>query len=96
MATIQTQIRIDEDLKRDTAKIFSALGLDMSTAVNMFLRQVSLIKGFPFDVKIPEFKDDVVEAMREAEKITRDSNVRRYKNFSELLSEMDAEDIDEV
>lgn len=96
MATIQTQIRIDEDLKRDTAKIFSALGLDMSTAVNMFLRQVSLIKGIPFDVKIPEFKDDVVEAMREAEKITRDSNVKRYKNFSELLSELDAEDIDEI
>lgn len=96
MATVQTQIRIDEDLKKDTTAIFSALGLDMSTAVNMFLRQVRLFKGIPFDVKIPEFKDDVVEAMREAEQITKDSNVRKYKNFAEFLSELDAEDTDEV
>lgn len=96
MATVQTQIRIDEDLKKDTSAIFAALGLDMSTAVNMFLRQVSLLKGIPFEVRIPEFKDDVVEAMREAEKITKDSDVKRYKNFSEFLSELDAEDADEV
>lgn len=96
MATVQTQIRIDEDLKKDTTEIFAALGLDMSTAVNMFLRQVSLFKGLPFDVRIPEFKDDIVEAMREAEKITKDSDVKRYGDFSEFLSELDAEDMDEV
>lgn len=96
MATVQTQIRIDEDLKKDTTAIFAALGLDMSTAVNMFLRQVHLLKGLPFDVKIPEFKEDVVEAMREAEQITKDSSVKKYKDFSEFLSELDAEDADEI
>ena len=47
-------------------------------------------------MRIPEFKDDVVEAMREAEKITKNSDVKRYKNFSELLSELDAEEDDEI
>lgn len=96
MSTVQTQIRIDEDLKKDTTAIFAALGIDMSTAVNMFLRQVRLYKGLPFDVRIPEFKDDIVEAMREAEEITKDSNVKIYKDFSEFLSELDAEDANEI
>ena len=38
------------------------------------------------------FKDDVIEAMREAEQITNDSNVKKYKDFSEFLSELDAEE----
>ena len=96
MATVQTQIRIDEDLKKDTTAIFATLGLDMSTAVNMFLRQVRMFKGLPFDVRIPEFKDDVIEAMKEAENITKDSNAKKYKNFSEFLAEVDAEDTDEI
>ena len=39
MATAATQIRIDADTKRQAAALFSQLGLDMSSAVNLFLRQ---------------------------------------------------------
>lgn len=38
------------------------------------------------------FKDDVIEAMREAEKIKKNFEVKKYKNFSEFLSELDAEE----
>ncbi len=37
MATVPTQIRIDEDLKKQAAELFAQLGLDMSSAMNMFL-----------------------------------------------------------
>ena len=50
MATVQTQIRIDEDLKRQAADLFSQLGMDMSSAVNIFLRQAVLRGGLPFKV----------------------------------------------
>ena len=46
MATIQ--VRIDKHVKRSANRILDALGLDMSTAVKLFLRQVSLRKGVPF------------------------------------------------
>jgi DNA-damage-inducible protein J len=46
-------VRTDKELKKEVEKIFSSLGMNTSQAINMFLRQVSLRKGLPFDVKIP-------------------------------------------
>ena len=39
MATTPTQIRIDADIKKQAMDLFSSLGLDMSSAVNLFLHQ---------------------------------------------------------
>lgn len=41
-------IRIEEKLKKDANKTFSALGIDMSSAVKMFLNQVVIEQGLPF------------------------------------------------
>lgn len=42
MATIPTQIRIDEHVKKEATELFGLLGLDMSSAINMFLNQCVL------------------------------------------------------
>ena len=42
MATTPTQIRIDSDIKQQASALFSSLGLDMSSAVNLFLHQCVL------------------------------------------------------
>ena len=39
MATVPTQVRIDENLKKQATELFSQLGMDMSSAMNIFLRQ---------------------------------------------------------
>ena len=49
---VSVNIKMDEEL-RDSAKLlFSKMGLDMTTAVNMFLIQSLRIKGIPFELKI--------------------------------------------
>ena len=50
MATATLQVRLDEKLKRDTEKIFKAAGLDTTTAVRIFLRQVLIRRSIPFDI----------------------------------------------
>lgn len=90
MATVQTQIRIEEDLKKQAMELFSQLGIDMSSAVNMFLRQAVLRGGLPFSVEIPKYKREVVEAMEEAKRISRDPNTKRYHSFAEALEEIDS------
>ncbi len=45
--------RTEKSLKQDTDRIFKALGISFSEAINLFLRQVKLQKGIPFDVKMP-------------------------------------------
>jgi len=45
--------RTEPGLKMDVERIFGALGLSCSEAINMFFRQVKLQRGIPFDVKLP-------------------------------------------
>ena len=54
MATVSAQIRIDADVKAQSMALFQNLGLDLSTAVNVFLRQCLIHRGLPFAVKESE------------------------------------------
>lgn len=85
MATVPTQVRIDENLKKQATELFSQLGMDMSSAMNIFLRQCVMRGGLPFDVVIPQYKPEVIAAMEEAKKISKDPNTKRYSNFSEAM-----------
>ncbi|MDE7310387.1 MAG: type II toxin-antitoxin system RelB/DinJ family antitoxin [Eubacterium sp.] len=89
MATVSTQIRIDEATKKKAVDLLEGLGLNLSDAVNMFLRQVVLHEGIPFEVKYPRLKPEVVEAMEEAKRISRDPDTKRYSSFSEALEDLD-------
>lgn len=86
--TIPTQIRIEENTKRQAVELLEGLGLNLSEAVNMFLKQVILQNGLPFEVKYPELKPEVIEAMQEAKRISRDPDTKRYDSFSEALEDM--------
>lgn len=56
MAKTLIRVRIDEDLKKEANELFAALGLDMSTAVNVFLRQCIFHSGLPFEVELPKHR----------------------------------------
>lgn len=92
--TIPTQIRIEENTKKQAVELLEGLGLNLSDAVNMFLRQVILRKGIPFDVTYPEdvweFRPEVTEAMEEAKRISRDSNVKGYTDIDELFEDLES------
>ena len=52
--TATMTIRTDPVIKAQAQKVFSDLGIDMTTAINIFLRQAIRFNGFPFDVRNPE------------------------------------------
>ena len=89
MATVSTQVRIDETTKKQAVELLEGLGLNLSDAINMFLKQVVLHDGIPFDVKYPRFRPEVIEALEEAKRISRDPNTKRYGSFSEALEDLD-------
>lgn len=88
MATVPTQVRIDENLKKQASELFAQLGMDMSSAMNIFLRQCVLRGGLPFSVELPQYKPEVIEAMEEAKRISKISGTKRYNNFSEALEDI--------
>ena len=89
MATVPTQVRIDEELKKQSMELFAQLGIDMSSAMNMFLKQCVMRGGLPFAVEIPQYRSEVLEAMEEARRISKDPNTKRYGSFAEALEDMD-------
>ena len=69
MSTTPTQIRIDADIKKQATALFNELGLDMSSAVNLFLHHCVLRGGLPFNVEIPHYSQRTLDAMNEARHI---------------------------
>ena len=63
MATTPTQVRIDSDIKKAATELFDNLGIDMSSAVNMFLHQCVLRGGIPFSIEMPQYTTKTLEAM---------------------------------
>lgn len=93
MATIPTQIRIDADVKSQANSLFKELGIDMSGAVNMFLRQCILRGGLPFSVEIPKYNETTLKAMAEAKRLSKDPDVKGYASMEELKKALLSDDI---
>ncbi|MGN0393831.1 MAG: type II toxin-antitoxin system RelB/DinJ family antitoxin, partial [Coprococcus sp.] len=75
--------------KKQATELFSQLGMDMSSAMNIFLRQCVMRGGLPFDVAVPQYKPEVIEAMEEAKRISTDPNAKRYSSFSDAMEDID-------
>ena len=77
-------IRTDADIKASAERIFEQLGLNMSTAVNIFLRQAIRQGGLPFEVKIDIPNEVTAAAIREGRDILKDGGAHGYKNMDDL------------
>lgn len=89
MSTVPTQIRIDSETKKQAVALFNELGLDMSGAVNLFLRQCVMRGGLPFAVELPRYNDETLAAMAEARKISRDPDVPAYDSMAALKAALE-------
>ena len=65
MSKVSTNISISPKLKQEAASLFKDLGLDLSTAVNMFLAQAVKQKGFPFAITTDIPDDDTLVTLKE-------------------------------
>ena len=88
MATIQ--IRIDEKTKKSAKRVFDKLGMDMSGAINVYLKQVVLRQQIPFRLLTEngmtvEEEDEVLQAAEEARRGINISEPMDAKEFSAYL-----------
>lgn len=89
MANVSIQFNTDSALKSQATALFNQLGMDMSTALNMFLRQCVATDGLPPETEFYSLKPEVLEAMEEAKRISRDNSVKSYSNLDEFFKELD-------
>ena len=89
MPTTNLNIRVDEDLKKKADKLFSELGMSMSTAMNIFLRQSIRYGGIPFDVRLDVPNAETVEAIREVQRMKADPTIgKTYSDVDQMMKEL--------
>lgn len=88
MASTNFSVRMDSEIKKQCESLYSELGMNLTTAINVFLRQSLRVGGFPFEVRLEQPNRDTVAAMLEAEKLAKDPDVKRYSDVEEALREL--------
>jgi len=57
------QVRIDDELKAQATMVYDQLGIDLSTAVRMFLKKSVAVNGIPFEVRNDTYRDRAMAAL---------------------------------
>lgn len=86
--TTNFSVRMDSDLKKRCEALYNELGMNLTTAINVFLRQSLRVGGLPFDVRVDQPNKETIAAMLEAERIAKDSSVRGYTDLDELFADL--------
>ena len=87
-STTNISIRMDTNLKTQADALFGELGMNLSTAFNIFVRQ-SLREGrIPFDISLNRPNSETIAAMLEAERIANNPSVKHYTDLDELFADL--------
>lgn len=91
MENINITLRVDKKLKEDAEELYSELGMSLTTAFNIFLRQSVREKGIPFDITLNVPNSTTIQAIEEGDKLANKSSTQRFKNTRDLLNSLDEE-----
>ena len=86
--TTNISIRMDSDLKAQADALFAELGMNLSTAFNIFVRQSLREGGIPFTITLNQPNKETISAMLEAERIAKDPSVKGYTDLDELFADL--------
>jgi DNA-damage-inducible protein J len=88
MANASMNIRMDSEVKKQAQRLFSELGLDMTTAVNLFLRQSIRTHGIPFEVKLDVPNSETLAAIDD---VNNNRNMSRtFDSVEDLMRDLNA------
>ena len=90
MSTQTINVRIDKNIKKQAQKVVEELGLDLSSAVKLFLNKVVMTKSIPFELRTvngytPEYEARLLKEVKNMKK-----NGKRYANLDEMWRELNS------
>lgn len=88
MSKVSTNISLDADLKKSAQSLFADLGLDMTTAVTLFLRQSVREQAIPFEIRRVPNRDTAAAMDEYVDMKAHPDTYRHYSSFSSALDEV--------
>lgn len=90
--TSSIHIRVEPKIKEEVEAILKTLGMTPADAINIYLRQIILNSGIPFEIKIPQFTDEMLKAIKESDEIMNNPDAyTSYNSTSELMEALNDE-----
>lgn len=91
--TTNLNVRVDGTLKKDADNLFKNLGLNMSTAINMFLTKCVKTSSIPFEIAEAKPSRSLKKALKEADDmIKHPEKYKKYNNVQEMIDDILNED----
>lgn len=91
MANVNVTICMEENLKRQADELFSDLGMTLSSAMTVFIKQAIRQQAIPFTISRNILNEDTMEAIEEVRKLKGNKEKKTYSSFDEMLKEIDSE-----
>ncbi len=88
MATTTVSFRTDAELRKKADIFFEAVGISMSTAINIYLRKVVMEQRIPFEISLPAMSAESIDALKEAEELKKPGVGKVFKNVDELRRDL--------
>ncbi len=89
MESTTLNIRVDKAVKAEAESILSNLGLNLTTAINIFLRQTIRTNGIPFAVVLDTPNAETEAAIAEGRRLAHDKNAKGYTSMEALRAALD-------
>ena len=90
--TSSIHVRIEPEIKKQVETILSNLVMTPAEAINIYWRQIILNSGIPFEIKTPQFSDEMIEAIKEADDIMKNPDAYpSYNSVDELMEALNDE-----
>lgn len=80
-------IRIEPTLKKEVEETLNYLGMNVADAVTIFLRQVVLNDGIPFEIKKPKYNKETIDAINEVKEMLK--NPEKYESYDSVKELME-------
>ena len=89
MSNVNVTIRIDENLKKQADTLFGELGLNLSTAFNIFVRQAVREQSIPFIIANRQPNTETLAAIEEVQKMKADPSLgKSYTDVSQMMEDL--------
>ena len=90
--TTAINVNVDKNTKEQATVILKDLGLNMSTAINMFLVQIVKRNGIPFEITNNKLSKEMIQALKEANDIINGTiEEKGYRDVDELFKDLDSD-----
>lgn len=89
MAKVSTNVSIDADIKKQAQELFAELGMDLSTAINIFIRQALRQHAIPFEITAEIPNKETREAIAEVQSMKNDPSIgKTYDDVDTMFEEL--------